>query len=65
MVKMMQEMQPDRFKVALHSVDILKMTPLHRAVLFDHVEVVKYLVEQVFIFSFSLAFGTSAVQQVN
>ena len=49
MVKLMFEMQPERFDTAMKSVDILKMTPLHRAALFDHVVVVEFLVKLVII----------------
>ncbi|XP_045160098.2 transient receptor potential cation channel subfamily A member 1-like isoform X2 [Mercenaria mercenaria] len=45
MVKLMQEMQPERFKQAVLTADVLKMTPLHRAAHFDHVTVVVYLIE--------------------
>ncbi|XP_060594443.1 transient receptor potential cation channel subfamily A member 1-like isoform X2 [Ruditapes philippinarum] len=44
MVRMMQEMQPERFGIAIKSPDVLKMTPLHRAALFDHVSVVEFLI---------------------
>ncbi|XP_052283272.1 transient receptor potential cation channel subfamily A member 1-like [Dreissena polymorpha] len=45
MVRLMHEVQPERFKAALHMQDVLRMTPLHRAALFDHVAVVKLLLE--------------------
>ncbi|KAL4235703.1 Transient receptor putative cation channel subfamily A member 1 [Mactra antiquata] len=44
MVKMMYEMQPVRFQKAVETCDVLKMTPLHRAALFDHVSVVEFLI---------------------
>ena len=47
MVKLMHEMQPDQFKIALKTQDILQRTPLHRAALFDHVAVVEYLIHMV------------------
>ena len=47
MVKMMHEMQPDRFETAMQTEDILQMTPIHRAALFDHVAVVDYLIQMV------------------
>lgn len=45
MVKLMHAMQPERFQAALHTQDVLKMSPLHRAALFDHVAVVQFLVD--------------------
>ena len=50
MVQMMHDMQPERFETALQTEDILKMRPLHRAALFDHVAVVEYLVKLVHFF---------------
>ena len=47
MVELMHDKQPDRFNKAMRSEDILKMTPLHRAALFDHVAVVEYLIQRV------------------
>lgn len=47
MVKLMQEMQPERFSQAIQTLDVLKMTPLHRAALFDHVLVVEFLIAHV------------------
>ncbi|XP_069127645.1 transient receptor potential cation channel subfamily A member 1-like isoform X2 [Argopecten irradians] len=46
LIKIMQELQPERFSKALRSCDVLKMTPLHRAALFNHVNVVEYLLQQ-------------------
>ncbi|XP_021365013.1 transient receptor potential cation channel subfamily A member 1-like isoform X2 [Mizuhopecten yessoensis] len=46
LIKIMQELQPTRFSRALTSNDVLKMTPLHRAALFNHVNVVEYLLKQ-------------------
>ncbi|XP_033737356.1 transient receptor potential cation channel subfamily A member 1-like isoform X2 [Pecten maximus] len=46
LIKIMQELQPDRFSTALRTCDVLKMTPLHRATLFNHVNVVEYLLKQ-------------------
>ncbi|WAR23312.1 TRPA1-like protein [Mya arenaria] len=45
MVRLMHEAQPERFQTAIHTKDILHMTPLHRAAIFDHVSVVKVLLE--------------------
>ena len=47
MVKLMHEMQPERFETAMQTEDILQRTPLHRAALFDHVAVVEYLIRMV------------------
>lgn len=47
MVKLMNEMQPERFKNAMQTEDVLQRTPLHRAALFDHVAVVDYLIQLV------------------
>ena len=47
MVQSMHEMQPERFETAMRTQDILNMTPLHRAALFDHVTVIEYLVKLV------------------
>ncbi|KAK3607524.1 hypothetical protein CHS0354_025776 [Potamilus streckersoni] len=46
MVQAMYEKQPDRFAKALTSEDILKMTPLHRAALFNHTTVVDFLIKK-------------------
>ena len=46
MVQMMHSMQPERFETAMKSEDVLQMTPLHRAALFDHVAVVEFLIKQ-------------------
>ncbi|XP_060077074.1 transient receptor potential cation channel subfamily A member 1-like [Ylistrum balloti] len=46
LIKIMQELQPVRFSTALSTCDVLKMTPLHRAALFNHVNVVEYLLKQ-------------------
>ena len=47
MVQSMNEMQPERFDAAMRTQDILNMTPLHRAALFDHLTVVEFLVKLV------------------
>jgi len=47
MVTLMKEAQPERFDLALNTEDILKMTPLHRAAIFDHVNVVEFLINNV------------------
>lgn len=47
MVKLMHDKQPDRFETAMQTEDILQMTPLHRAALFDHATVVEYLIQLV------------------
>ncbi|GFR58682.1 transient receptor potential cation channel subfamily A member 1 [Elysia marginata] len=45
MIKLMEETQPDNFMEALFTVDVMKMAPIHRAALFNHVAVLKYLLE--------------------
>ena len=50
MVQIMCDMQPEKFKNAMTTEDILKMTPLHRAALFDHLAVVEFLIKMVFLF---------------
>ena len=47
MVRLMYELQPERFDKAMKSTDVLKMTPIHRAALFDHVAVVEFLIKLV------------------
>ena len=47
MVTLMKEAQPERFDLALNTEDILKMTPLHKAAIFDHVNVVDFLINNV------------------
>lgn len=44
---MMRQLQPEKFMTASKKTDILKMTPLHRAALFNHVNVVKFLIDEV------------------
>ena len=55
MVELMHDKQPDRFNKAMRSEDILKMTPLHRAALFDHVAVVEYLIQRVPMFLITIS----------
>ncbi|XP_052283274.1 transient receptor potential cation channel subfamily A member 1-like isoform X2 [Dreissena polymorpha] len=45
MLQLMHDVQPERFKTAIHIQDVLRMTPLHRAALFDYFAVVKLLLE--------------------
>jgi len=52
MVEMMSDLQPERFQKAIQTRDVLMMTPLHRAALFDHVTVVEFLLKHVRLFSF-------------
>jgi ankyrin repeat protein len=49
MIEIMFELQEEKFLSAMATTDILKMTPLHRAALFNHVHVVEYLLNKVFI----------------
>ncbi|CAG5119248.1 unnamed protein product, partial [Candidula unifasciata] len=46
MIKLMKEAQPDHFLAAVQSVDSMKMTPLHRAALFNHKPVMEYLLNE-------------------
>ncbi|VDH91361.1 transient receptor potential cation channel subfamily A member 1 [Mytilus galloprovincialis] len=46
MIKIMYEIQESKFLSAMNTTDILKMTPLHRAALFNHVGVVEYLLDK-------------------
>jgi transient receptor potential cation channel subfamily A protein 1 len=46
-VKLMFSMQPGEKMQCLASCDIQKMTPLHCAAMFDHPEIVEYLVNEV------------------
>lgn len=45
-VKLMFAMQPNEKKLSLACTDIQKMTPLHCASMFDHPEIVEYLVSE-------------------
>ncbi|XP_058459841.1 transient receptor potential cation channel subfamily A member 1 isoform X2 [Malaya genurostris] len=45
-VKLMFVMQPQEKKISMHCTDIQKMTPLHCAAMFDHPEIVDYLVHE-------------------
>ncbi|XP_018323110.1 transient receptor potential cation channel subfamily A member 1 [Agrilus planipennis] len=45
-VKLMFKMQPEEKMACLASCDIQKMTPLHCAAMFDHPEIVEYLVTE-------------------
>ena len=46
-VKLMFSMQPAEKMQCLASCDVQKMTPLHCAAMFDHPEIVEYLVSEV------------------
>lgn len=45
-VKLMFKMQPQEKKISLFCTDIQKMTPLHCASMFDHPELVEFLVAE-------------------
>lgn len=47
MVKAMLESQPDSLEVVLFAKDAMDMTPLHTATLYDHTDIVEYLVDEV------------------
>lgn len=42
----MFKMQPEEKKISLFCTDIQKMTPLHCAAMFDHPELVEFLVKE-------------------
>lgn len=46
MVKLMFDMQPQEKKICLSCTDVQKMTPLHCASMFDHPDIVEYLVKE-------------------
>lgn len=46
-IHIMRQLQPEKFIIASQKTDILQMTPLHRAALFNHVTVVKFLIDEV------------------
>ncbi|XP_035826421.1 transient receptor potential cation channel subfamily A member 1 [Aplysia californica] len=45
MIKLMESMQRDNFIAAVFTTDAMKMTPLHRAALFNHTHVMQHLLE--------------------
>ncbi|KAL1517881.1 hypothetical protein ABEB36_001587 [Hypothenemus hampei] len=45
-VKIMFQMQPEEKMACLASCDVQKMTPLHCAAMFDHPEIVEYLIKE-------------------
>jgi transient receptor potential cation channel subfamily A member 1 len=45
-LKLMAEKQPDLFSEVIHTQDSLGMTPLHRAAMFDHVDVCSFLISE-------------------
>ncbi|XP_048762327.2 transient receptor potential cation channel subfamily A member 1-like isoform X2 [Ostrea edulis] len=45
-IHIMRQLQPEKFIIASQKTDILQMTPLHRAALFNHVTVVKFLIDE-------------------
>ena len=49
MIKVMKEIQPEKFLSAATTTDILRMTPLHRAAMFNHTEVMRFLLDEVLI----------------
>nr|KAG5700757.1 hypothetical protein BaRGS_034960 [Batillaria attramentaria] len=46
MISLMHELQPDNFSSALFTLDAMNRTPLHRAAVFNHVQVVDFLLQQ-------------------
>lgn len=47
-VRLMFKMQPHEKEICLTSCDVQKMTPLHCAAMFDHPEIVEYLISEVY-----------------
>ena len=47
----MFEFQPDKKTTCVMAADVTKMTPLHKAALFDRVDCIKYLLDQVSIYN--------------
>lgn len=45
-MKIMFQMQPEEKMGCLASCDVQKMTPLHCAAMFDHPEIVEYLISE-------------------
>lgn len=45
-LRQMSDKQPDTFLEVIHAVDVMEMTPLHKAAMFDHVDVAEYLLEK-------------------
>jgi len=45
-LKLMAEKQPDTFLEVINSHDAAQMTPLHKAAMFDHVDIANYLLDQ-------------------
>ncbi|XP_062571452.1 transient receptor potential cation channel subfamily A member 1-like [Saccostrea cucullata] len=45
-IQIMRKLQPEKFMIASKMTDILQMTPLHRAALFNHVAVVQFLIDE-------------------
>ncbi len=49
MVQLMLEGQSDKKHSALFSKDLMEMSPLHTAALFDHADIAEYLIDQVIV----------------
>lgn len=45
-IKLMSEMQTDIFSIVIQSEDSMGMTPMHRAAMFDHVDVCEFLISK-------------------
>ncbi|KAH9488093.1 Transient receptor putative cation channel sub A member 1 [Bulinus truncatus] len=45
MIKVMKELRKNDFLAAISALDAMKMTPLHRAALFNHTQIMQYLIE--------------------
>lgn len=47
MIQVMKEMNKDEFMTTITVLDAMRMTPLHRAALFDHTLIIQFLIEHV------------------
>jgi ankyrin repeat protein len=56
MIEIMYELQETNFISAMGKTDILNMTPLHRAALFNHVHVVEYLLDKVLVYCYIISY---------
>ncbi|KAH9488094.1 Transient receptor putative cation channel sub A member 1 [Bulinus truncatus] len=45
MIKLMEDIQKENFLAAIFILDVMKMSPLHRAALFNHITIMEYLLE--------------------
>lgn len=45
-LRLMAQTQPDLFMEVVHATDSMQMTPLHKAAMFDHIDIAAYLLEK-------------------